>query len=237
LEQADLISCASEFVRDSMLYNGLPESKCVINPFGVDTSVFTPRTTLPAKARFICVGVISLRKGHQYLFRAFQKVKKQLPDAELVCAGTYHRDFKRERPLWEGTFTHYPALSHPELAKLLRQCTAFVLPSNEEGFARAIIEAMSSGLPIVATYQSGATTLVRDGVEGLIVKGRDTEELAAMMLKVATDPALNERMGKAAFARGGKGNSWGDYADRLLQFYGETLNNRSSLSAAHASSH
>src|SRR2546426_799088 len=60
LEQADLILCPSTFVRDSMLYNGIPEAKCVINPYGVEVSDFTPRTALPAKPRFICVGAIQL---------------------------------------------------------------------------------------------------------------------------------------------------------------------------------
>jgi glycosyltransferase involved in cell wall biosynthesis len=78
--------------------------------------------------------------------------------------------------------------------------------------------------------------LVENGVEGLIVNGRNIGQLADAMVKVATEHELNERMGKAAFARGGKGNSWGDYADRLLRFYGEALSNRSSVSTARASS-
>jgi glycosyltransferase involved in cell wall biosynthesis len=226
LERADVIACASDFVRDSMLYNGIPETKLVVNPFGVDTSVFTCRTHVPAKPRFACVGGICLRKGHQYLFRAFQKVKQVLPEAELICAGGYHADFKNERSRWQGSFTHYPSLSHKELAALLNECSAFVLPSNEEGFARAIIEAMSSGLPIVATYESGATTLVKDGVEGLIVKARDVDKLASAMLRLANDRELNERMGKDAYLRGAKGNSWGDYADRLLSIYAEARDKR-----------
>ena len=231
IERADLVVCASDFVRDSMLYNGISERKLVVNQFGVDTSVFTPRTSAPAKPRFVCAGIIGLRKGHQYLFRAFQKVKQALPDAELICAGPYHADFKRERPRWEGTFTHYGGLSHPELAKVLRESTAFVLASNEEGFARAIIEAMSSGLPIIATYQTGATTLVQDGVHGLIVNGRDVDGLAAAMIKLATNRELNENMGKAAAVRGGRGNSWGDYAERLLGFYEAALAKRRAQSA------
>jgi glycosyltransferase involved in cell wall biosynthesis len=177
--------------------------------------------------------MICLRKGHQYLFRAFEKVKQSLPNAELICVGAYHADFSRERRRWEGSFIHYPNLSHPELARTLRESTAFVFPSNEEGFARAIIEAMSSGLPIIATHESGATTLVENGVEGLIVNGRNIDQLADAMLRVAADGEMNERMGKAAFARGGKGNSWGDYSDRLLRFYGEALKNRSSLATVH----
>jgi glycosyltransferase involved in cell wall biosynthesis len=234
LEKADLIACPSRFVRDSMIYNGIPESKCILNPYGVDTSVFTPRTALPSNPRFICVGGIGLRKGHQYLFRAFEQVRRTLPGAELICAGDYHADFKLERPRWQGTFSHHQLLAPRELAGVLQKSSAFVLASNEEGFARAIIEAMSSGLPIIATHESGATTLVEDGVQGLIVSGRNVEQLAAAMVRLATDRALNERMGKAAYARGAQNNSWTDYTQRLLEFYGEALASARRLKALSA---
>lgn len=226
LERADLIACPSRFVRDSMIYNGISESKCIINPYGVDTSVFTPRKALPPKPRFICVGGIGLRKGHQYLFRAFEKVRRTMPEAELICAGDYHADFKFEKSHWEGSFTHHRLLAPHELAKLLHECSAFVLASNEEGFARAIIEAMGSGLPIIATHESGATTLVEDGVHGLIVGSRNVEQLAAAILRLANDRALNERMGKAAYDRGAQNNSWNDYTQRLLRFYGDAIKAR-----------
>jgi len=79
---------------------------------------------------------------------------------------------------------------------------------EEEGFARSIIEAMAAGLPIIATHQSGATTLVDDGVEGLIVRGRDVNQLAEAMIRVATDRESNEHMGRAAHVRGGRNNTW-----------------------------
>lgn len=217
LERADLILCPSKFVRDSMLYNGIPESKCFLNPYGVDTSMFMPRTVLPEKPRFVCVGTICLRKGHQYLFRAFEKVRSILPDAELVCAGGYYPDFKPERKRWEGTFTHFEHLPHSELAKILREATAFVFPSNEEGFARAIIEGMAAGLPIIATHESGATTLVDDGIEGMIVKARNVDHIAEAMIRAATNREGNERMGRAAFERGARKNAWGDFTDRLVR--------------------
>ena len=146
LERADLIVVESKFGRESMIYNGIPDRKVVINPLGLDTSVFRKRSALPDKPRFICVGSITLRKGHQYLFRAFQIVKKALPEAELICAGGYKYDFRRERPKWEGTFTH-THLPQAQLAEVLCNCTAFVFPSQEEGIAESQVQALASGLP------------------------------------------------------------------------------------------
>lgn len=231
LERADLILCPSTFVLESQLYNSIPQSKCVLNPYGVDTAAFSPRTVLPEQPQFVCVGQISLRKGQQYLFRAFEKVRQALKGARLICVGQYFPDFRLERRRWEGTFTHCQNIPLAQLAKILRESTAFVFPSNEEGFAKAVIEAMGAGLPIIATHQSGATTLVQDGVHGFIVPGRNVEELANAMLRAAQDRELNQSMGRAAYARGAKHNSWGDYSQRVIDFCADALERRRSRAA------
>lgn len=226
LDRADLIVVQSDFCKDSMVLNGIPEEKVMVNIMGVNTSIFKKRERVPEKPRFVCVGTICLRKGHQYLFRAFQKVKKVIPDAELICVGDYKVDFRLERPKWHGTFTHYPALTHPELTKVLQGCSAFVFPSQEEGIARAQIEALASGLPVIGTYAGGATTLVRDGIEGFIVPSRDPDKLADAMIRIVQDKELNRRMGDAAYLKGAVRNTWQDYGDRLLAEYERRLDLR-----------
>jgi glycosyltransferase involved in cell wall biosynthesis len=223
LARADVVLCPSIFVRDTMVQNGVPGEKCFVNPFGVDTSIFQRRETVPARPRFVCVGTICLRKGHQYLFRAFDLVKKQLPDAELVCVGNIKTDIRKELPRWRGHFIHHENLNHRQIAGLFRTCSAFALASVEEGFARVIPEAMAAGLPVVATYETGATTLVEDGVEGFIVRGRDPQHIADAMIRVATDRELNFRMGRAAHKKGAESNTWQDYGDRLLAEYAKRL--------------
>ena len=223
LQRADVILCPSTFVRDSMTANGLPVEKCFVNPFGVDTSIFKMRESAPTQPRFVCVGTICLRKGHQYLFRAFEQVKKQLPNAELICVGNIKTDFRKELPKWRGIFTHHESLNHQQIAGLFQGCTAFVLPSVEEGFARVITEAMAAGLPVIATHESGASTLVTDGVEGLIVPVHQPDAVATAIEKLGRDPALCERMGKAARKKGAENNSWQDYGDRLLGEYARRL--------------
>jgi len=232
IERADVVLCPSLFVRDSMIQNGVPPEKCFLDPFGVDTSLFQPRQELPAKPRFISVGTICVRKGFPYLFRAFEQVKNRLPEAELIVVSGYKVDFRMERPKWEGTFTHIERADRPTLAALLATCTAFVLPSIEEGFARVIPEAMASGLPIIATHESGATTLVKNGLEGVIVPARDVESVAAAMIDLALDRDKNIRMGRAAHERATVRNTWQDYVDRLLAEYAARLRTFSASIAA-----
>lgn len=228
LERADLIVVQSKFARESMISNGITESKVFVNPMGVDTTLFRKRTEIPAAPRFICVGgAITLRKGHQYLFRAFEMVRQALPNAELVCVGKYKYDFRLERPKWEGKFIHYEGLTQAQVAELLQTSTAFVFPSQEEGIARAQIEALAAGLPVVGTHEGGATTVIENGVEGFIVNGHNPEEIAEAMIKLATDKELNRQMGEAAYRKAATFNSWQDYGDRLLAEYKRRLAERS----------
>ncbi|MGA2865104.1 MAG: glycosyltransferase family 4 protein [Verrucomicrobiota bacterium] len=225
IERADVILSPSNFVRDTMVWNGIDPARCFINPFGVDTATFTRRKEPPPAPRFICVGTICLRKGHHYLFPAFEIVKRQLPQAELVCVGHDKIDFRKQRPKWAGLYQQHRSLRHAQLNELMQNCTAFVLPSCEEGFARVLSEAMAAGLPIIASYESGATTVVTEGTEGFIVS-RNPAEIAAAMLKLATDRDLNRRMGEAAYRKGSLQNTWQDYGDRLLAEYGRRLASR-----------
>lgn len=219
IEAADLVLCPSLFVRDSMVANGVAPENCFISHFGVDTSVFTERLKLPEKPKFICVGSLTVRKGHQYLFEAFRRVKQQVPAAELVCVGDVRPDFHLEISKWRGTFTHHQSVPHAELAKMLSQSSAFVLASLEEGFARVLSEAMAAGLPILATHETGATTVVRDGIEGIILRARDVDSIVDAMIRMIREPNTNLAMGHAAYAAGAVKNTWNDYTRRLLAEY------------------
>jgi glycosyltransferase involved in cell wall biosynthesis len=219
LHRADMIIVQSTFCQESMVLNGIPAEKVFVNPMGVNTATFHKRTSVALKPRFVCVATICVRKGHQYLFRAFDLVKQKIPNAELICVGDYKSDFRKERPKWEGKFTHFPRLTHAEIAQLLPTCCAFVFPSQEEGIGRAQIEAMACGLPVIGTHEGGTSTVIADGAGGFIVNSRDPRQMADAMVRLATDLELNWRLGETAFQRAGAQNTWQDYGDRLLREY------------------
>lgn len=223
IHSADLVLCPSDFVRDSMVARGVDQKKCFVNPFGADLKVFQPRTTLPPSPTFVSVGSICLRKGHQYLFPAFRDLKKSFPNARLVCVGEARMDFRNEWPKWVGSFEHVPYMSHDKLSVLLQNATGFVFPSLEEGFARVLSEAMASGLPIVATYESGATTVMRHGVHGLVIKSRDQVALTTAMQDLISNSEQNLQMGQRAFHDIASQNSWESYCGILFDEYERRL--------------
>ena len=86
----------------------------------------------------------------------------------------------------------------PELLAILRGCAALCLPSATEGLGLVIVEAMSQGLPVVATRVGGIPELVADGVSGLLVDVHRPDQIAAAFERLRNDPALRLRMAEAA---------------------------------------
>jgi glycosyltransferase involved in cell wall biosynthesis len=85
---------------------------------------------------------------------------------------------------------------------------------------------MAAGLPIIASYESGAATLVRDGVEGFIIHPREPGQIADAMIRLAQDRSLNQQIGECAYWKGAERNTWQDYGDRLLAEYERHLKHR-----------
>lgn len=88
-----------------------------------------------------------------------------------------------------------------DVPDLMRAADIFVLPSHREGMPRSIIEAMLSGLPVVATDIRGSREEVVDGETGLLVPVADAAALASALEHLACDPELRTRMGKAGLSR------------------------------------
>jgi len=88
-----------------------------------------------------------------------------------------------------------------DIDQLMLDSDAFVLPTFREGLSRVILEACTIGLPIITTYVPGTKEIVREGEEGLFAKVNNSEDLAEVMIKLATDKALCDRLSKNSAIR------------------------------------
>ena len=207
---ADMIFAPSEYVRDTLITNGVSPSHIRILPYGVDVERFSPvKMEREELLRILFVGQISQRKGIKYLLEAFKNL--QLEKAELVLLGDVVGGGEGLKA-YEGIFKHIKSVPYAELPQHYQSADIFVYPSLHEGSALAIYEAMASGLPVITTHNSGS--VVRDGEEGFIVPIRDVETLMKKILLLYRDDDLRYLMGKKARKRA-ESFTWAQYRLKL----------------------
>jgi glycosyltransferase involved in cell wall biosynthesis len=156
---------------------------------------------LPAGAPVVgTVANFTVHKAHPDLLRAFEQVRRSVPDARLVLVGSGPEEGRVRRLARElgldGTVLFTGARA--DVPRVAGVFDVFALSSIQEGLAIAVLEAMALGIPCVATDVGGVPEVVVDGEDGIIVPPRDPSALADAIVSLLRDPALRKRMGSAA---------------------------------------
>lgn len=151
--------------------------------------------------RILFLGRLGHRKGTFDLLRAFSSVAKVFPESRLVCAGDGSVDAVRHLAREAGLDLRVECpgwLSVDQARDELARADVFVLPSYAEGLPMSLLEAMASGLPVIASRVGGIPSLVRDGVNGLLIDAGDSAALACAIKSVLGDAKLGARLGADA---------------------------------------
>jgi glycosyltransferase involved in cell wall biosynthesis len=119
----------------------------------------------------------------------------------------------------DSTVRFAGTLPPPEVAKIYRESDLLAFPSVSEGLAEVVLEAMATGLPVVATDLSGANDCVENGKEGIIVPARDVEAMADAILWCYQHRDESRAMGKAARARIEREFTLEHYVERQIALY------------------
>jgi len=156
----------------------------------------------PGEFLVTTVGNIRRVKGHDVFIRAAAIIVQQFPKVSFSIAGdivepdclTELQALIRDLDLvnhvrFDGSVTN--------MRQHFKAADIFVLPSRSEGFSNAIIEAMASSLPVVATDVGGNAEAVKDGITGFLVPSEDPVALSAAILRLLSDPILAKTMGAA----------------------------------------
>lgn len=218
-EKADGIVVPSAVVWRSFDRAGLGEKAIVLHT-GVEHEFFRPPESEELRERFrVCfVGRVEIAKGLPYLLQAWKRL--DLPNAELVLIGEVAEEMRPLLKRWALPNVQLTGLLPArDVAEWYRRSHLFVFPSVNEGLARAILEAMGSGLPVIATDLSGAEDCIKTGMEGDVVPARDVDALANSMLWHFENAEASAAMGAAARARVQREFTLEHYVDRVLAMY------------------
>jgi glycosyltransferase involved in cell wall biosynthesis len=198
-----------------------PKLDYPVIPNGADTVLFSPRNTerKPGPVRLFCHGRIVYQKGLDVLLAALGLLEPGL-SWELHIAG----DGPQRPELENQAKLHGIAdkvffkgwMRRPELAGVMREMDVFAFASRDEGMPNAVLEAMASGLPVVATCIAGNEELVVPEETGLLVSPDSPDELAVAMSRLIQDEAMRVTMGQAGRKKVEKEYSWASVAARYL---------------------
>lgn len=209
--------------------------------------------------QLLFVGRVSPEKGVHVLIDAFQKVVKEYPQVQLQIVGKatmlplselvamsdhpnvqelasfYPGDYlsnlqNRMSPDVASQVVFTGNVSHAKLDDYFQKADIFIHPSIfDDPFPNAVLEAIASGLPIVATCAGGVVESVADGKTGLLVERSDADALAEAILRLLTDDELRTSMGQAARQRALEMFSWERTVADLLSHYTHLLEGEKTL--------
>jgi glycosyltransferase involved in cell wall biosynthesis len=210
---ADLLLVLSEKAANTFRARGFPEEKLFYLPRGVDVERFKPGER-PAKFRAVFSGALIKRKGIQHVLEAWHRLN--LPDSELWLVGYVHDEAKPFlKQFWRDNIRVVGFVRDPE--NYLNQGTVHIFPSQWEGSAKVTYEAAACALPQITTREAG--DVVRNGVEGIIVKPSDVDAIAAALQHLHRHPEIVRQMGSAARRRVVENFTWDHFRARLLGAY------------------
>ena len=192
---------------------------------GVDINEFHPDESLRSKDKFIItIGAtrITARKGINYLIEALSILVPRYPDIFLHILGDGNeKDNLIALAQKINLGDHIQFLGRIPREKTMpyyQEASLFVLPSLNEGMSNAMLEALASGLPILATETGGTEELVKNGENGYIVKMKDAEDLAQKIEIILKDEELRDRMGLASRQKAQE-MSWENVAQKYYDLY------------------
>lgn len=177
---------------------GVPEEKLRLVRIGFETPELPPPRPDDGTCRFTLVGHHFWRKGGKAVLAAFARLRKRHPEARLTIVS--HVDLAPLGLDLTGV-TVIPALPREAIYREIYPHTdVYLLPSLAEGYGMSVVEAMSFGLPVIASDLNALPELVRHGETGLLTPPDDPEALFTAMRELMEDAGLRRRMGEAGRA-------------------------------------
>lgn len=211
---ADNIIVASKFTANNLAASNIPNKRISIIPFGSPEPILkiNPNNDSHKALKVLFVGSLTQGKGLSYLFDAIKLLKDKVSLTVIgrraaPCAAL-------DNQLQECRYVS--SLPHNEILLEMQNHDVFVFPSLCDGFGLVILEAMSQGIPVIASTNSGGPDVITDGKDGFVVPIRSHNAIAEKLELLANDSVLLTEMKHAALAKAKK-YSWEHYQNTLVK--------------------
>ena len=222
---SEKIVILNDQARESLTLDGFPADKIITIPNAVHLPI---KTELPRNSNIVLyVGNFSQGnhwKAFDVLFDAWKFIHEQQTGLQLVVLGG------GDRSTWEkyvdrlgcsGSVQFLGRVDNPE--EYYSMADIFILPSRVEGMSNALLEAQSWGIPCVVSDISGNTSIVENGVNGLVVPLNDPQSLAKAVMKINNDPLLRKTIGERARNLMKEKYEINGIAEKLIMLYEDVI--------------
>lgn len=222
VRRASFVAVISDYARSQLMKLVEPGhwGRLEIVHCGVDPTVFAPvdRSGRAGPLRVLNVGRLVPDKGQAVLLEAMALLEARGIEVELTFVGDGPDRTALEAAA--GPSVRFAgAVGQDRIRALYEEADAFCLPSFAEGVPVVLMEAMATGLPVVTTRIAGIPELVEDGAGGLLVAPGRADVVAAALERLAGDPELRARMGRAGRERVLAAYGIADAVERLAELY------------------
>jgi glycosyltransferase involved in cell wall biosynthesis len=216
LELADVVVGPGKFVIDSLPHWAAGKQR-IVSPFGSpdsgsEAAAFSVDSNSEKPLRVLFAGSMGQRKGLGDLFAAVKLLNRK--DVELVVMGAPRMPIEFYYKELPG-FVYEPGRANNKVLELMRSCDVFCLPSVVEGRALVMQEAMSQGLPLIITPNTGGEDLVHEGKTGFLVPIRSPELIAEKIAWFADNRQETKVMGEAA-QKHAQNYTWENYGSTVV---------------------
>lgn len=227
LNNSALLTTVSDSVAKNLINYGVNNKDIKILGNGVDDSYYRPIETEKSYAYILYVGRIALRKGLDTLLNCAKIVVEKYPSIIFNVVGTGPLLDTMIRKAYsmglQNNVSFLGYVSKEKLQKLYKNATIQILPSDYEGLPTVLLEAMSSGLPVIATAVGGNPEVISSGINGFLVEPRDYQGISASIFELLENRTLRDKIKKSARKTIEENYTWNIITEKYLKYYEEIL--------------
>lgn len=220
---ADILLVNSFFVRNTFISAGYDADKIRVVYLGVRKDFFSlkKKYTINGSVKILFTGGFGFRKGAEYVLRAMQELERRNINYVFTVVGNYTEAYKliEKYPIKNLNLVGFVPQDY--LKEYLADSDIYLFPSLSEGCASSGMEALASGLPVIATAESGFPII--DNENGIIVKAKDVDAIVEKIIYLKNNENVREFIGKSAAKMICEQYTWENYAENICHIYNEMI--------------